>query len=283
MKERPIFLLGVGCQKGGTSWLHHYLQHHPQADLGLAKEYHFFNGMYAESGPSVRAYFEQQLAAAPPDSILHQHLTHQLSFFEAPKRYYQYFQSLDKGLVGDITPAYAMLSKDTFTLAKTQLEAHGFQVKVVFILRDPLERIWSAIRMHKKIYPQNFINKPTAESDDLAILKAYNEWHIEVRTRYEKTITNLEAVFSREALHYIFYEEFPTPDTMQPLCEFLEIDYIEKDFATRVNSQSKSTELSLQTCETVIRHYASTYKFIQGKFGINKVNKIWPNASKLET
>ena len=31
------FLLGVGCQKGGTSWVYEYLESHPAADLGPKK------------------------------------------------------------------------------------------------------------------------------------------------------------------------------------------------------------------------------------------------------
>ena len=40
------FLLGVGCQKGGTSWLHNYLSKHPNTNMGFTKEYHIFDALY---------------------------------------------------------------------------------------------------------------------------------------------------------------------------------------------------------------------------------------------
>ncbi len=35
-----IFLLGVGAQKAGTSWLHQQLHSRPDANFGFCKEYH---------------------------------------------------------------------------------------------------------------------------------------------------------------------------------------------------------------------------------------------------
>jgi hypothetical protein len=36
-RPKPRFLLGVGAQKSGTSWLHDYLAQSPQADFGFVK------------------------------------------------------------------------------------------------------------------------------------------------------------------------------------------------------------------------------------------------------
>ena len=37
------FILGVGCQKGGTSWLHSQLDKSHHTDFGFLKEYHVFD------------------------------------------------------------------------------------------------------------------------------------------------------------------------------------------------------------------------------------------------
>lgn len=47
--------------------------------------------------------------------------------------------------VCDITPSYSMLSAGDFAIVRDGLEAKGFDVKVVFLMRDPLERLWSSI------------------------------------------------------------------------------------------------------------------------------------------
>lgn len=40
------FILGVGCQKGGTSWLRNQLNNHETCDFGFLKEYHVFDYLY---------------------------------------------------------------------------------------------------------------------------------------------------------------------------------------------------------------------------------------------
>ena len=42
-EDRPVFLLGTGCQKGGTAWLHDYLGSSTETDLGFMKEYHVWD------------------------------------------------------------------------------------------------------------------------------------------------------------------------------------------------------------------------------------------------
>jgi hypothetical protein len=39
------FILGVGAQKGGTTWLHRQLNKNKNIDLGFRKEYHIFDAI----------------------------------------------------------------------------------------------------------------------------------------------------------------------------------------------------------------------------------------------
>ena len=45
--EKPVFILGVGAQKSGTSWFCQQLQKSPQIDMGAHKEYHVWDKVYA--------------------------------------------------------------------------------------------------------------------------------------------------------------------------------------------------------------------------------------------
>ena len=40
------FILGVGCQKGATTWLRSQLNNHEASNFGFAKEYHVFDKFY---------------------------------------------------------------------------------------------------------------------------------------------------------------------------------------------------------------------------------------------
>ena len=54
-EDRPVFLLGTGCQKGGTAWLHDYLGSSAETDLGFMKEYHVWDRLdLAEDLPGLK-------------------------------------------------------------------------------------------------------------------------------------------------------------------------------------------------------------------------------------
>ena len=60
-------------------------------------------------------------------------------------RYFNYFKHLLSKpaikLTGDITPSYSMLDSNAFADIKNGLESVGLRVKVVFLMRDPVERL----------------------------------------------------------------------------------------------------------------------------------------------
>ena len=42
------FILGVGCQKGGTTWIYDQLNKIEKVDFGFKKEYHLFDTLYID-------------------------------------------------------------------------------------------------------------------------------------------------------------------------------------------------------------------------------------------
>src|SRR6185312_14812353 len=44
-----IFVLGVGAQRAGTSWLNSYLSSHPCVSMSQIKELHYFDALWSES------------------------------------------------------------------------------------------------------------------------------------------------------------------------------------------------------------------------------------------
>ena len=75
------FLLGVGCQKGGTAWLHRYLEASPQCDPGFRKEYHVWDSLDLPSGKLARERIESQGGQ-------------RAEFLHDPDRYFDYFSGL---------------------------------------------------------------------------------------------------------------------------------------------------------------------------------------------
>lgn len=106
----------IGAQKAGTTWLYRCLKAHPETTFGdgEAKEKHYWdNRERGKVDVSLSCYLKR--------------------FVGQP------------GKLGiDITPAYALLSRETVA----QVHAALPHLRVVFILRDPVPRAWSAIRMY---------------------------------------------------------------------------------------------------------------------------------------
>ena len=105
----PQFL-GIGAQKAGTTWLHSNLARHPQLFLPAAKELHWFDWNWHRS----------------------------------PAAYAHWFRDAGTRMRGEITPAYAILPAAQIAMA-TQLMP---QVRLIFLLRDPIERAWSQAQMN---------------------------------------------------------------------------------------------------------------------------------------
>lgn len=52
---KKIFLLGIGAQKAGTTWLHNQLVLNNNVDLGFAKEYHVLDSIFINSFTNSKA------------------------------------------------------------------------------------------------------------------------------------------------------------------------------------------------------------------------------------
>ena len=136
------FLLGVGAQKAGTSWLHDQLHRRKDADFGFLKEYHVFDALELERFANFRP---------KRPTPLKWRTWRRARFIARPERYFDYFASRLKPprirLTGDITPSYAGLSAESYQRIQKAFAQRGVQTRAVFIMRDPVERFLSQQRM----------------------------------------------------------------------------------------------------------------------------------------
>jgi hypothetical protein len=263
------FLLGVGCQKGGTAWLHRYLEASPQCDPGFRKEYHVWDALDLPSGRLARERIEK--GGGP-----------RAEFLRDPERYFDYFAGLlaapGTALTADITPGYAALSASRLALVRDGFRARGVRPASVYLLRDPVERIWSAGRMD--VRRQGTEAQETAESwvSHMYLRPMYAE-----RTRYDLTMDALEQTFDRGDVFYGFYERLFSEETLRPLCDFLGIDFHEPDVQRQVNVSPKAEGAALpeETVRTIARHFAGVYEAVQRRFPDLDLAELWPSMRLL--
>ena len=134
---RPDFLC-VGVHKGGTTWLYQQLDSHPDFWMPPLKELHYFDQLSRVQRPSSprcrderdRRFLESinSLSAKPYIDFEH---------------YAQLFEPKGSLLSGDISPNYSTLRNKIVR----QIVRYFPKLKVIFLARDPVERVWSHLSM----------------------------------------------------------------------------------------------------------------------------------------
>lgn len=120
--DKPDFLI-VGAAKSGTSSLHYYLQEHPQIYLHDFKELNFWH-LYGHENKRAILKRVQYLPTTP-------------------EAYVELFNNASSGqMIGDISPSYLYYYEDTICNIKS-LHKNWEDIKIIIILREPIEKIWS--------------------------------------------------------------------------------------------------------------------------------------------
>lgn len=271
------FILGVGAQRTGSTWLYSQIRKNPQINMGFCKEYHVFDALFTSYFPKYRGLMGGE---RPPHGERLRKMKKELkrlSFIHNPERYFDYFDRLyDQNnrteAVGDMTPSYSMLDAEAYQFIHDGLEKRGFQTKVIFIMRDPVERIWSMIHQAAKIRKALKSTQPLHERQfDLSHFTTHGA---SKRTRYNRTITELEKVFSQQDLFYGFYESLFSAKSYAKLSDYLNIQLKTPDFDTKRNTSLMKAPIRENLAADVAHHYSDTYNFVLQRFG-EPMRELW--------
>jgi len=268
------FLLGVGAQKTGTSWLYRYLAAHPDTFLPVIKELHVFDAHFRPDwfGGYDRA-FARRLAEAldrQRDSK-RAHLRHRVQqlldralITYDVDRYLDLFRALPgpRQLTGDITPSYSVLDASHFARIRAMLTDAGMTPRVVFLMRDPVERVWSASRMWAR--KRGITDADLIRDEAIAQLNRPGEL---ARSRYDRTIAALEAVFPPEELFLGFYDTLFQERTTRAICDHLKLDYRPADYAKAINASPRPAELLPEQRRLIRTTLAPVYGYCADRFG----------------
>jgi hypothetical protein len=133
----PDFLC-IGAHKAGTTWLYQQLDSHPDFWMPPVKELHYFDQLS-----------RVQRAAHPRcrDERDRRFLERLKSLSVEPgidvENYGRLFESKAPLISGDISPNYSTLSNEVIR----EILGYFSNLKVIFLARDPVERVWSHLSM----------------------------------------------------------------------------------------------------------------------------------------
>ncbi|SLN33371.1 hypothetical protein ROJ8625_01569 [Roseivivax jejudonensis] len=265
---RPVFVLGLGAQKAGTSWLYHYLVEAGAAFDGI-KERHVWDVI---EDPEMFSRFRVTEATfrRKPDSprLPMLRLRHEMQNVEGA--YARHFRALvtrtGAALTGDLTPSYGALSAATLARIRDTLEAAGFEIRVVFLMRDPVERIWSAVRMERRFVANQGGDLSALPPEPDQVAAAYRAPDVALRTRYDRTIEAIETVFAPGAVFYGLYETLFTEAELARLSRFLGVSCRPDALGRRANATRTDAVLPPALRAEIRRHYASVYAVCAERF-----------------
>ena len=267
-----VFLLGVGAQKAGTSWLHDQLQRRKDTNFGFCKEYHILDALTL---PQF-AHFQPRLIAP-----WKWRTWRRKRFLQDSNRYFDYFiHLLNKPaikLTGDITPSYSCLSAETLAWARDQLSKRGVNTRVVFLLRDPVERILSQQRM--KLRKRGEL-RPELERDHLLNASRKLKQQSSQRSDYLHTLKALQTAFSPDEVFIDLYERLFTEPVFRQLCQHLMIDYLEPNWSQRVNESRSTTDLPEEIFANIGLNQAEIYQGVAKLLPELNLATHWPLATR---
>lgn len=194
-RDSPIVdFLVMGTQKGGTTSLHSILRQHPDLLLPTVKELHFFDrSKYFLPSPTYRhyhAYFHKEYIAAK-NNLKHKGMP----FIDFLK--------------GEVTPSYMYWKP-----ALDRIYAYNPNIKMIFILRHPIERAAShyAMEVARNLELGSFSEAIRAEVTRLT--KRPNRQHrifsYVARSKYGAQIERILTKFSRGNMLLVKTEDFKT-------------------------------------------------------------------------
>ncbi len=264
------FLLGVGAQKAGTSWLHDQLQRRGDADFGFLKEYHVFDALELERFACFRPKHPTPLKWRT---------WRRARFIERPERYFDYFASLLKApqirLTGDITPSYAGLKAESYQRIQQAFAQRGVQTRAVFIMRDPVERFLSQQRMQLRkrglLTPAHEIEH--LDKASIKLLKRESP-----RNDYPATLDALRGGLAESEVFIGLYETLFTPAAHQDLCRYLGIPEQIPDLSHRVNASQATTSVPPELLQRLGRYFAPLVTAVQERCPDLAVEQHWPTA-----
>ncbi len=267
------FLVCIGAMKCATSWVHAYMNTLEGLTVSPLKEVHFFDAKFSahalgdmDAFAIKRAGLHLARSGKAVENLLlstdFQASVDRMQMVYDDNAYFSHFARL--ALPGtrtfcDVTPAYSVLGPEGFAYMREFFATQSMNLKLLFILRDPVNRLWSQLRHLQEINPDGRIAERWAEAIESPAIMA--------RADYAGTITDIEMNLPPENMLCLFYEDLFEEATLRRLCEFADVPYRPGNTAERRNKTRLEMDLPDEATRTFREVLSSQYEFCHDRFG----------------
>ena len=278
--DGKTLLICVGAMKCATSWLHSYLGQLDGVTPSPLKELHFFNRNFPDNALSdmdllairrLTLFLSQEGHPARhlASSAMIQAALDRVQMIYDDNAYFGHLARIctpQTRVLCDVTPAYSVLGIDGFSHMRAFCATQGIRLKLLFVMRDPVERLWSQLRhMQQQTIIENAVE---------AWPRALNSMPVMARGDYCGIVTALDQVFEPEAILYLFYEDLMRTPSLGRLCAFLGASQIAADTSRRRNETEVKTGLPEAARAAFLQALAPQYAFCRERFGTD-VPSAW--------
>ncbi len=248
MSGEPTLLFCVGAAKAGTSWLHRVLSDHSECALRSIKELHYFDALdrgevdrQIAAVEARKARYLSEMDGAGPHRLATRarqvaDCGDWLGVLRRPEDSAAYLGYLRDGaegrLVADMTPAYALLSEERLG----RMARIGRDVRFLYLVRDPVERLWSHVRMIAAGRAAKDGNHAGRAAHVLGRVFRGKESEIAARGDYRAAIGKLARAVDPRRLMVAVTEEMYSAPGLARICAFLGISTPEADFSRRIHA-----------------------------------------------
>lgn len=265
--------LGIGAQKAATTWLDRCLRRHPALWLPPIKELHYFDA------PGARPILGREWAGRRLRRELPARLRSDARFLDWSglrwdARYFfgrrddEWYLSLFPGdpasVAGEITPDYSVLDAAAVARVHRLLP----EVKLIFLMRDPIDRSWSQIRMDVARRGRRAGDDPPDELIGLA-----RSERIARRSDYGRTLRSWGSHYTDERFFIAFLEDIRArpEEVLADLFRFLGVDPTAKVGAAlarrRVHARSGEEPIPPALEVELARLHIDGVRALEARFG----------------
>ena len=209
MVTLPTFVI-AGTQKAATTWLYECLVEHPQVSMSRTKELHFFcDADQCPKSTWTRGvdWYRTNFPGTRPDA----------------------------SVVGEASVDYMY-----YECAPERIHGLNPEMKVIFILRDPIDRAYSAYWMRRRARPSYPPFSEFVNSDSDVVRRGF----------YFEQIQRYRQYFPDDQLKVLIYEDIDgsAKSFLRDVFEFLEVDAaFSPDSALQLIGETKAMRPTLST------------------------------------
>ncbi len=259
----PRILFGLGATKAGTSWLHQWLSGHPECHFRTVKELHYFDALDEDRVDRRISELRSEKSRARSE-IRQRDIDAAIDLLGQGESAERYLSYLDAGqgasVVGDITPAYGLLPVDRLRA----MAALG-ETRFLYILRDPVARLWSHVRMIAgRREPSGNVTSERAGRILKRVLRG-EEDHIARRGDYAGVIGRMREAVPEARRLVVFFDDLFAGDAAQRICEFLGI--APHPVLARVVHGGQSLEMTADQARAARAFLSDQYTFVEHVMG----------------